>query len=68
MSGCWVADACILVQRTTAKEQARRLIAAELPSEFVHQHRGVVVENHLQHGLPLYFTQGCTGCRGGDSQ
>ena len=42
-----VQDACVLVQRTTAKEQARRLIAAEMPSEFVQQHGGVVVENHL---------------------
>jgi len=38
---------CVLVQRTTAKEQARRLIAAEMPSAFVEQHGGVVVENHL---------------------
>lgn len=38
---------CVLVQRTTAKEQARRLIAAELPVEFIAAHGGVVVENHL---------------------
>jgi adenine-specific DNA-methyltransferase len=38
---------CVLVQRTTAKEQKRRLIAAELPESFVAQHRGVIVENHL---------------------
>lgn len=38
---------CVLVQRTTAKEQARRLIAAELPLEFIEAHDGVVVENHL---------------------
>lgn len=42
-----VREACVLVQRTTAKEQARRLIAAELPATFVAKHRGVVVENHL---------------------
>jgi adenine-specific DNA-methyltransferase len=42
-----VAEPCVLVQRTTAKEQARRLIAAELPAEFVNKHGGVVVENHL---------------------
>ena len=40
-------DPCVLVQRTTAKEQARRLIAAEMPAEFVEKHGGVVVENHL---------------------
>lgn len=40
-------QACVLVQRTTAKEQARRIIAAELPADFVNEHRGVVIENHL---------------------
>lgn len=38
---------CVLLQRTTAKEQGRRLIAAELPMSFVSKHRSVVVENHL---------------------
>ncbi|MDQ7777288.1 MAG: N-6 DNA methylase [Paracoccus aminovorans] len=38
---------CVLVQRTTAKEQLRRLIAAELPQAFINEHGGVVVENHL---------------------
>jgi adenine-specific DNA-methyltransferase len=38
---------CVLLQRTTAKEQNRRLIAAELPAQFVADHGGVVVENHL---------------------
>ena len=42
-----VTEPCVLVQRTTAKEQARRLIAAELPAEFVYRSGGVVVENHL---------------------
>lgn len=42
-----VTDACVLVQRTTAKEQPRRLIAAEMPSRFIETHGGVVVENHL---------------------
>lgn len=39
--------ACVLVQRTTAKEQGRRLIAAILPEKFLKQHGGCVVENHL---------------------
>ncbi len=43
---------CILVQRTTAKEQVRRLIAAELPAVFIERYRGVVVENHLNMVLP----------------
>jgi adenine-specific DNA-methyltransferase len=38
---------CVLLQRTTAKEQSRRLIAAELPESFVARHGGVIVENHL---------------------
>ncbi len=45
----WVVTdfACVLVQRTTAKEQSRRLIAAELPESFLDEHRAVVIENHL---------------------
>ena len=35
------------MQRTTAKEQKRRLIAAELPGEFIRLHGAVVIENHF---------------------
>jgi adenine-specific DNA-methyltransferase len=42
-----VEKGCVLVQRTTAKEQLRRLIAAELPQTFIDAHGGVIVENHL---------------------
>ncbi len=42
-----VTQHCVLVQRTTAKEQPRRLIAAELPAKFIREHKGVTVENHL---------------------
>lgn len=42
-----VTEPCVLLQRTTAKEQQRRLIAAELPQQFIEQHGGVIVENHL---------------------
>ena len=38
---------CILLQRTTSKEQDRRLVAAELPGELLDRHGGAVVENHL---------------------
>jgi adenine-specific DNA-methyltransferase len=38
---------CVLVQRTTAKEQNRRLIAAEMPAVFVRRCGYVAVENHL---------------------
>jgi adenine-specific DNA-methyltransferase len=44
---------CVLVQRTTAKEQARRLIAAALPTEFLAAHGAVVVENHLNMLRPI---------------
>lgn len=42
-----VTQPCVLLQRTTAKEQPRRLIAAELPASFIRKHKGVTVENHL---------------------
>jgi adenine-specific DNA-methyltransferase len=38
---------CVLAQRTTAKEQPRRLIAAELPASFIRRHHGVTIENHI---------------------
>ena len=44
---------CVLLQRTTAKEQSRRLIAAELPPAFLEKHGAVVVENHLNMIKPL---------------
>ena len=44
---------CVLLQRTTAKEQCRRLIAAELPETFIEEHGAVVVENHLNMIKPL---------------
>jgi len=48
-----ITESCVLVQRTTAKEQSRRLIAAVLPSMLLKQHGGVVVENHLNMVRPL---------------
>jgi len=44
---------CVLLQRTTAKEQSRRLIAAELPSSFLVEHGAVVIENHLNMIRPI---------------
>lgn len=38
---------CVLVQRTTSKEQDRRLLAATIPASFLKEHGGAVVENHL---------------------
>ena len=47
---------CVLLQRTTAKEQRRRLVAAELPASFIAEHRAVVVENHLNMVKPINGT------------
>ena len=44
---------CVLVQRTTAKEQNRRLIAAALPPQFVFRHSAVMIENHLNMIKPI---------------
>ena len=44
--------ACVLVQRTTSKEQARRLVCAELPADFLAQHGAVVIENHVNAVYP----------------
>ena len=55
-------EPCALVQRTTAKEQSRRLIAALLPPDFLGAHGGVVVENHVnvvRNGAPV--AAGCAG-------
>ena len=49
-----VREPCVLLQRTTAKEQPRRLIAACLPKSFIVRHGGaVIVENHLNMLKPL---------------
>ncbi|WP_205789710.1 N-6 DNA methylase [Microvirga makkahensis] len=42
-----VTDPCLLLKRTTAKEQARRLVGAVLPESFLRAHGAVAVENHL---------------------
>jgi adenine-specific DNA-methyltransferase len=47
---------CVLLQRTTAKEQPRRLIAAALPDDFLARHHAVVVENHLNMLRPITQT------------
>lgn len=44
---------CVLVQRTTAKEQHRRLISAEMPVSLIEAHGAVAVENHLNMVVPI---------------
>ena len=48
-----VREPCVLLQRTTAREQARRLIAAVMPKSFLDSHSGAVVENHLNMVYPI---------------
>ncbi len=41
-------ERCVLVQRTTSKEQSKRINAAAIPQEFLDKNpAGVVVENHV---------------------
>ncbi len=47
------AEPCVLVQRTTAKEQRRRLIAAVLPDKLIRKFGAVSVENHLNMVRPV---------------
>jgi adenine-specific DNA-methyltransferase len=47
-----VKQPCVLLQRTTSKEQPRRLIAAELEPAFLREHGAVTVENHLNMLVP----------------
>lgn len=48
-----VRSPCVLLQRTTSKEQSRRLMAAELPASFLAEHGAVTVENHLNMLVPV---------------
>lgn len=38
---------CVLVQRTTAKEQDRRLVACAVPADFLEEWEKIVIENHV---------------------
>lgn len=40
-------ESCFLVQRTTSKEQNRRVLGAVIPEDFIRKYGGVVIENHL---------------------
>jgi hypothetical protein len=49
---------CVLVQRTTAKEQHRRLISAVMPKAFLDHYGGwTVIENHLNIVKPTEDTR-----------
>jgi len=47
-------ESCIILQRTTSKEQSKRLIAAVLPSDFLEKHKAAIIENHLNMIIPLH--------------
>ncbi|WP_160297779.1 Eco57I restriction-modification methylase domain-containing protein [Devosia chinhatensis] len=38
---------CVAIQRTSARNQKRRITAAEIPEDFVSRHGGIVAENHV---------------------
>ncbi|MGE8555607.1 MAG: HsdM family class I SAM-dependent methyltransferase [Chryseobacterium jejuense] len=44
---------CVLLQRTTSKEQEKRLITTVLPETLFEEHKSVVVENHLNMIIPI---------------
>ena len=48
-----VTKPCILLQRTTSKEQHRRLVAATLPKSYLKHYGAAAVENHLNMVVPL---------------
>lgn len=48
-----VRESCLLLQRTTAKEQSSRLIGAIVPDDFIQTYGGVVIENHLNMVKPI---------------
>lgn len=45
---------CIIMQRTTAKEQERRHITAILPKKFLKESGSVIIENHLNVIQPIH--------------
>lgn len=42
-----VREPCVAIQRTANRKQARRINAAAIPASVVHQHGGLVGENHV---------------------
>lgn len=42
-----VETGCVAIQRTSARNQKRRITAAEIPHDFVSRHGGIVAENHV---------------------
>lgn len=47
----------ILVQRTTSKEQSRRILTAVMPKEYIGNYNGAVVENHVNIIYPIKETK-----------
>ncbi|MGI9650923.1 HsdM family class I SAM-dependent methyltransferase [Chryseobacterium sp. RLHN22] len=45
--------ACVLLQRTTSKEQEKRLITTVLPDIVFEEHKCAIIENHLNMIIPI---------------
>jgi len=58
-----VRNTCVLLQRTTAVEQPRRLIAAALPTFLINKYNAVTVENHLNMVKPIVGVKKLVGTR-----
>lgn len=46
-------ESVVLVQRTTSKEQAKRILTVVMPKDYVDKWHGVVVENHVNILYPV---------------
>ena len=46
-AGYVIREPCVVMQRTSARDQKRRVIAAAISKGFLAQHRGFVAENHV---------------------
>ena len=42
-----VRDPCVVVQRTSSRDQKRRITAAAVPQAFLERHGGIIAENHV---------------------
>jgi adenine-specific DNA-methyltransferase len=42
-----IRDPCVVVQRTSSRDQRQRVVAAAVPDTFLRQHGGLVGENHV---------------------
>lgn len=48
-----ISEPCVLIKRTSSKEQAQRIQAAVVNSDFIDRHGGFYAENHINVLLPV---------------